>query len=189
MKQTTIVKLFNITRQTWTNWKKEEKPIVKLIEKYFNDEDIEEFLEKEKCSKLENINSSSNNTISNKDIRYMLIGMLQEKKKTEIYNYEKEIVLLFRVFEPYQKQMNKDNSKNDLINLIKNYKLGFLKDQFQNSINESTRENAISFINELKEFQIDYIVNNCEEFVKILWDSENIFNKYLSFDRKPKKEV
>jgi len=50
-----IENLFLFTRQTWSKWKKEKRPIVNLLEKYFSDEDIEEFLKTGKISRFEEI--------------------------------------------------------------------------------------------------------------------------------------
>jgi hypothetical protein len=55
MKQANIIKLFDITRQTWTNWKNQDKKIVTLLQ-YFNDEDIEYLMLENKIPKLEHIN-------------------------------------------------------------------------------------------------------------------------------------
>lgn len=45
--------LFQFSRQSWNNWKKEERPIIALLEKYFTKEDLEEFLETGRISKFE----------------------------------------------------------------------------------------------------------------------------------------
>lgn len=36
--------LFQFSRQSWNNWKIEQRPIIALLEKYFTNEEIEEFL-------------------------------------------------------------------------------------------------------------------------------------------------
>ena len=48
-----MVKLFGFSRQSWNNWKKEERPIVKLIESIFTNKDIEEFLETGRIRRFE----------------------------------------------------------------------------------------------------------------------------------------
>lgn len=45
--------LFQFSRQSWNNWKKEKRPIITLLEKYFTKEDLEEFLETGKISNFE----------------------------------------------------------------------------------------------------------------------------------------
>jgi len=53
MKNKTIYNLFDFTEKTLYNWKKEDRPILELIEKYFTDNEIKEFLEKREISKWE----------------------------------------------------------------------------------------------------------------------------------------
>ncbi len=96
MKQTTIVKLFQITRQTWTNWKKEERPIVELIEKYFTDEDIEEFINTGICSKLE-----KKDNISHKNTN------IQNEINSKLMNFQKEALL--RALRVSLKSIKNDN--------------------------------------------------------------------------------
>lgn len=50
-----ISKLFDFANSTVYKWKKEKRLILDLIDKYFTDEDIEEFLKTGKISKLEEI--------------------------------------------------------------------------------------------------------------------------------------
>ena len=54
--QKTIAKLFDVHQNTVSNWKKENKPGLNLIFKYFTKEELEEFLETGKIEKMENIN-------------------------------------------------------------------------------------------------------------------------------------
>lgn len=51
-----LVQLFMFTRQTWSVWKKQERPIVDLVEKYFTDKDLEEFIETGKIQKQDRLN-------------------------------------------------------------------------------------------------------------------------------------
>lgn len=48
-----ISKLFDFANSTVYKWKKEKRPILELIDKYFIDEEIEEFLETGKIDKFE----------------------------------------------------------------------------------------------------------------------------------------
>ena len=45
--------LFGFTRQTYAKWKHENRPIINLIEKYFSENDLEEFLKYGVVEKLE----------------------------------------------------------------------------------------------------------------------------------------
>lgn len=48
-----ILSLFKYSRGTYYSWKKEKRPIIKLIEKYFTKEDLKEFISTGQISKLE----------------------------------------------------------------------------------------------------------------------------------------
>lgn len=50
----TIVKVLGVSKNSYWNYKNQERPIIFLLEKYFKKEDLEEFLETGKISRLEN---------------------------------------------------------------------------------------------------------------------------------------
>ncbi len=52
-----VLKLMCFSRNTFYVWKREDRPIISLIEKYFTEEDIEEFLNTGKIHKFENVTS------------------------------------------------------------------------------------------------------------------------------------
>ncbi len=58
-----ILKLLDVSDKTFYNWRKEKRPIIKLFEKYFTKEDLEEFLETEKISKFESQITNEKNRI------------------------------------------------------------------------------------------------------------------------------
>lgn len=58
-----ILKLLDVSDKTFYNWRKEKRPIIKLCEKYFTKEDLEEFLETEKISKFESQITNEKNRI------------------------------------------------------------------------------------------------------------------------------
>ncbi len=54
-----VTKLFNFGSQnTYYQWKKQNRPIMRLIEKYFRKEDLLEFLESEKIRKIDEIDNN-----------------------------------------------------------------------------------------------------------------------------------
>ena len=57
-KKIIIEKLFGFTEATYYNWKKENRPIINLIN-YFNEEELIEFLETGKISKMENATTNT----------------------------------------------------------------------------------------------------------------------------------
>ena len=53
----TLSKLLGNSLKTISNWKKEKRPIINLLLKYFSKEDLQEFIEFGKINKFENNNS------------------------------------------------------------------------------------------------------------------------------------
>jgi hypothetical protein len=57
-------KLLGSSIPTYYNWKRENRKIIKLLEKYFSKEDLEEFLETDKISELDNLKNLDNMLIT-----------------------------------------------------------------------------------------------------------------------------
>lgn len=55
----TMAKLFSTSEGTYYKWKRENRPIINLLEKYFTKEDIEEFLEFNSIEKFETLKHSN----------------------------------------------------------------------------------------------------------------------------------
>ena len=55
----TVCEVLKISRSAYFKYKKEERPIISLLEKYFSQEDLEEFLNTKKISKLEGTQNST----------------------------------------------------------------------------------------------------------------------------------
>ena len=51
------MELFNFSRPTYYKWKRENIKVIKLLEKYFSKEDLEEYLETGKVSRYENVDN------------------------------------------------------------------------------------------------------------------------------------
>ena len=48
--------LLDISTRSYSNFAKQKRPIIKLLEKYFDKDDLEEFIEKERINKFEKLN-------------------------------------------------------------------------------------------------------------------------------------
>jgi len=53
-----ISKILDVTRQSYHRWKKEGRPIIQLLEKYFTKEDLQEFLDSGSITRLEKLDQS-----------------------------------------------------------------------------------------------------------------------------------
>jgi len=58
--KTLMSTLFGFSAPTYYSWKKENRPIISLIDKYFTKEDLEQFLEKGVVQKYEDIDKINN---------------------------------------------------------------------------------------------------------------------------------
>lgn len=79
-------KLLNVSRNTYYVHKRENRPIVSLIEKYFTEDDLQEFLETEKISRLENTSKYINKIDLLKSLN---IDNAIFSAKDKLQNYEK----------------------------------------------------------------------------------------------------
>lgn len=75
-------KLFGFSAPTYFRWKKEKRPIIDLIEKFFSKEELEEFLKTGEISKLEKV-KNANNQIDN--INDLLIDNAKYTVKEKLY--------------------------------------------------------------------------------------------------------
>ena len=66
-----ILELMCFSRNTFYVWKREERPIISLIEKYFSNEDLKEFLETGGIKKFENIKFITDNYIAKNQAFYV----------------------------------------------------------------------------------------------------------------------
>jgi len=57
--------LFSTAEGTYYNWKKQNRPIVSLLEKYFTKEDLEEYLESGKWEKMEDLKKEEEELVEN----------------------------------------------------------------------------------------------------------------------------
>jgi len=66
-----IIKLMKYSRNTYYVWKREKRPIISLLEKYFSENDIKEFLDTGKVSKFEKGNFLLKEIYEKKKVAYL----------------------------------------------------------------------------------------------------------------------
>jgi hypothetical protein len=131
-KEEIYLELFKFTRNTFYVWKRENRPIINLLEKYFSDEDLEEFLENEKISKL--------------DITQKFIEQRNEKinlyiefiSRIEIHDLDFEIDEAYMMI-----LLNYDNKRSFFQNCIKKM------DEIELLIEEMIKKNIINVLEEI----------------------------------------
>lgn len=100
-----VTKLFGFSRQSWNNWKKEQaeegtRPIISLLEKYFSEYDLQEFLETQKISRLELCAENEEENIY-AHIQYLNIFLNQDDSsrfaKSSDYGYDFYFSMLIKI--------------------------------------------------------------------------------------------
>ena len=72
-----IKQILDIADRTYYNWKREQTPVLSLLEKYFTKEDLEEFLETGTIERMEADTTQASELI-NKLKKYYKVGTSQE---------------------------------------------------------------------------------------------------------------
>lgn len=139
------MELFNISINTYYLWKKQGRPIIFLLEKYFTKEDLEEFLETGKVEKLENADKYSSVIQSLSNI---------------IYNFDYfQINVLYSMCDQFVKNNTLDNVS------IYSFQLYFTINGFSNIIkntdyfpNENTKKEVLNlYKSNSKVFDVDEV--------------------------------
>jgi len=129
-----IKKILDIADRTLYNWKKEGKPIVVLLEKYFTKEDLEEFLETGKIRRLENYDASNADPLFVEYIKFNLVSKIDIiKGKGLIDSFNKYIPnnIFTTILDDLRKEENIElhqrDSKKIFIDRIKGYEASLLE--------------------------------------------------------------
>ncbi|PZQ08180.1 MAG: hypothetical protein DI567_02020 [Aliarcobacter butzleri] len=117
----TLTNLFKLSRSGIFKWKKENRPIINLINEYFSEEDIKEYLETGQITKFKT------NNLYHKSIERKFNTLLEEIRET--LDFE-GIHLLFNFLDKYKLDLlNNINSFNPLLNFgrVPRYNVFLLK--------------------------------------------------------------
>ena len=155
-----MTKILDIAERTLFNWRKDNKPIVLLLEKYFTKEDLDEFLDSGKISKFENASDVINNELFEKHIAYQLKHKLYTDTQSKFLNwlvtmagtglFEKAIVSIQE-----ENIYTKADTKTMLLNQIKGMELSSTFDKVWG--------------NGRKKVASSYINNNLSELECYVW--------------------
>lgn len=162
MTNTSIARLFEMTPQGIGKWKKEKRPIINFIEKYFTDKDIEEFLSAGKIDRFETI--QSNNYLISKSVKlYNAVALILGSKVKKFFFNQLAKLDSFEI----------EDISNIIFYKIKNDYLD------TNEISEmSIRLNIFNKFQEIDSFEIEYFIRNFKEIRKQSFLSSLNDNKY-----------
>lgn len=174
-----ILKLMCYSRNTYYVWKREKRPIIELIDKYFTDSEIEEFLQTGKINKFDNLNKYSLSSC----ISFLeKLKLLRIKSSSSHYPYEYNYFHYFTNFIlDYIKNGYKNKHWNGTTNLhlFQNYFLDFSIDnqpEFSNSIK------AIDFIYNQETIDLNNPINLESNTINTLRELSNFINNFKKED-------
>ena len=169
----TISKILGIHRNSYFNWKKQERPIISLLEKYFTKEDLEEFLNTNEISKMKYLNHYE------EILNIEFITFYREKFDTG-ENAKKFNELFWNFISLYKNKLISQNNENFKVNKIILNEL--LLDYYTLLIDENKQTNKypdeyikskvshfITIMQEPSVELVNFIITNIElDFVQII---------------------
>lgn len=164
----TIAKLIGNTERTIFAWKKENRPIVKLIETYFTKDDLEEFLKTNKIQKMELLKKVENDIYSSSIELLSIFHELKivKSKDTDLFIAQiflepKNAILTLtsshQEWKEYILKNNDDFELNKLIELVIKYE--FLT-KYYNILKFSHNNNMENIINLTLKIDDINLINN-----------------------------
>lgn len=171
-------KIFGFSAPTYFRWKKENRPIITLLEKYFSKEDLLDYLNNETISSYEVYRSI--NTQLNSELNYFCSPDAQE---VFIYTSSKKFLwdFLFR-FKKELSEIQNHQAKKDITILLYEYQIILLNiaktiDYSKSKIAQDIY-NFINCFNEKDEKFILYFINSVKYnyIFKYYFDSKESFN-------------
>lgn len=187
-----IEELFGFSAPTWYRWKKEDRKIVKLIERYLPDKDLEEFIEKGSISTLDSFNQNKNiqdidilNKVSSlvkKQLERKISGLDSIGSKTAVniiedYFQQSNVTIDIKDFNYFYKNISniqnyyaQDIAEIEIKQIRKNFKLTEKnKDAFELEMSkkEEYRIDAITnFFNSLNESELFLLLSCYKDLLK-----------------------
>ena len=159
--------MLGVSKNSYWNYKKQERPIILFLEKYFTENDLEEFLTTGKMTKLEEKEDSYLTFMLIDYVKYNLKEKLNKLLfKTGVFNWLENIIpkniflnILKEISEDPKIEVEKYRSKEYLIEKIESYKVA--------SINSSNKKQLVGIIkNNLSNIECYVLIKYADEFLK-----------------------
>lgn len=169
-----ISQILGVHRNSYFNYKKQARPIIFLLEKYFTKEDLQEFLETGKIKKMDYVNSYLNNLRNKCNKIYGKIEKMEIEYKNHNVNYESNSMFftqnLYRSYlspfllkhEDVIKNFKVENFKADFIALALNDPFEFKKNGIPEPL---VTFQILSILDELSSAEMHYFFNEYDKNV------------------------
>lgn len=153
MNRKIVSEILGISEKSYYRWK-EERKIFKLLEMYFSDNDLKEFLETNKISKFDNFNNYYNKNIEKID-KY-----LEFFKDNIIDDFEYETIKTY--FNTLIKYKDKNLFVTNFMANLDNTSPLYSRDSEIERINNMVKENIFNLIDEIQD-----LLNNSEMMILV----------------------
>lgn len=174
----TVCNIMAISRSAYFKFKKEERPVISLIEKYFSKEELEEFLKNGKIEKFEHIKNLDFQHIENIQSQYASINLLEDFAKYGLFEKVDELFKIFgipnfamflpkKLFIKILSDINKEesltheNGKAFLLQRLKGYETSISKLEHKN--HPKILYDFVS--NKLSKIEVYLLIKNVEEYL------------------------
>lgn len=171
--------LFSTSQGTYYKWKKENRPIIKLLNDYFSNDELLEYIELGKIKKLELIkhltveelqNKLNNQKIEAYNEDYIIKNLTF---KFLIFNNQTALISLRKIFDAIDDDTRQNINKKQLLQIIKDYPVKFFSIDTKNS-----KKSAIFFINNiLTDYEISILIKHQDKIFTSFYDIEDIKEK------------
>jgi hypothetical protein len=167
-----ITKILDIADRTYYNWKRERRPIIGLLEKYFTNDDLEEYLKTGAISRLEKLDNLDSELLE-RHIAYELKHKLYLDTQSSFFKWFEHMAgtgVMDKVIQEIREEnYTRRDTKQKILDRIKTMELtGFF-----NKLIAKGRKNVAS----------GYIENNLSELECYVWvkhyDIVKSYGKYF----------
>ena len=165
-----IMKLCSFSRNSYYVWKREGRPIIQLLEKYFSDEELEEFLQNGSIATLDSFNN--NKTVTNIEVLNEVSNLVRKQLERKITSLDSiGTKTVSNIIEDYFKRSNENIDTKDFSLFYKNIsdiqhyyaqdiaeiEIKRIRKNFK--FTEKNKEVFEAEISKKKEYRIDIITN------------------------------
>lgn len=175
-----IESLYGFSEGTYYNWKKEQRLILQLIDKYFSEDEVVEFIKTGKIKKFDMFKNLSKEEVEDMSASKDSLPLLEDFAH---YSLNEKLIDFFKIFNisditkyPLKKiltstindvkidgSFNRQNAKELLIISLKSYSTSLKKGEHSNH-----PENLINFIsNEFSKIEVFLLVRDFDKYKNI----------------------
>lgn len=170
-----IEKLFGFTRQTWAKWQKEDRPIVKLISNYFDDQDINQLVITGSIKKFENLKQIQSLVIINSCNIY--IDTFIQKTDSNTLKYASPYFLDF--YFSFLVKFNEFQKNQKFSSVLNGFFIDYIVDKYQDAQKLKDISKYIFLFNNWDELMGIFLNLSLENNLSMLLEISDAYNNKI----------